>query len=68
MESPRDDIDAVNQAPDTCEPGVQRLNSSLMAFIAASETGASLMLAIAVIFGFVAVLAVINFFEFGRVD
>lgn len=33
-----------------------------------AETGRFLMLAIAIIFTFIAVIAAVNFYEFGRVD
>ncbi|HEY1224325.1 MAG TPA: hypothetical protein VGE54_03775 [Brevundimonas sp.] len=45
-----------------------RLNSGLAAYIAGPRNRSSPMLAIGVIFGFIAVLAIINVVEFGRVD
>jgi len=47
--------------------GRPSLNSGTRRFIAAS-TKERFMLALYIIFGFVGVLAVINFIEFGRVD
>lgn len=44
------------------------LNSGLHPFIPRREQEFHTMLALAVIFGFVAVLAIINIVEFGRVD
>jgi hypothetical protein len=58
---------APRKSPDGGERAPSFLNSRLRGFIE-SRDKEHLMLALYIILGFVAVLAAINFIEFGRVD